>query len=320
MVTRRTLLNSLLAGGIPSAGATIQPSMIGANTAITGWGLFESIDLLRRIGFQTIEIHPMGTPEATPGQFPGFRFDALSNQQKREILAALRGFRHITAHLPYTGLDYFSADEAVAEVAARTVDIALEGSAYFGARVAVLHAKPGTGHTPASQWPTMLKRFRRWGDMARRHKMRIALETGYPTSVADFVRFVREVDHSAVGATIDVGHQSRYTELVAKVRPEDRATPAGIRAYNDTTLAIVDGLGPKVIHFHVHDIDPATWKEHFPIGTGLVDYPRLLGKLRQIGYTGLLVLEIAAPAAEMKEHLEDNKRRLEKFSRQLESQ
>ena len=284
------------------------------NTAVTGWPLLDTIQLAHDLKFDTLEIHPMGVPEATAGQFPGFRFDALSETQKKAIRAALRGFPHITTHLPYNGLDYFSADEKAAEAAVRTVDIALEGSSYFGARIAVFHPKEGKGHKDlASQWPQMIRSIRRWGDLARRHKMQIALETGYPMSIADFVRLVKEVDHPAVGATIDVGHQGRYAELVAKVNPEDRATPAGIRAYNDATLAIIDGLGSKVIHLHVHDIDPPTWKEHLPIGTGFVDYPRLFKKLDEIRYRGSLVLEIAAPADRMRGLLADNKQRLEKF-------
>ena len=51
---------------------------MGANTAITGWSLADSIALLHRLEFPVIEIHPMGNPAATPGQFPGFRFDQLS--------------------------------------------------------------------------------------------------------------------------------------------------------------------------------------------------------------------------------------------------
>jgi sugar phosphate isomerase/epimerase len=307
---RRTFLGALPAAGLRAAAAR-RPWAIGANTAITGWGLLEAIELLRRIGFAAIEIHPMGAPEPTPGQYPGFRFDELTAGQQQEIRAALRGFRHVTTHLPYTGLDYFAADPAVASVAVKNVDVALQGSAYFGAELAVLHPKSGSGQTEAGQWKAMREGIRRWGDMARRHKMRIALETGYPASVAGFVRLVQEVGHPAVGAAIDVGHQSRYAELVAKVKPQDRATPAGIRAYNDTTLAIVEGLGPKVIHFHVHDIDPATWKEHLPLGTNFVDYPRLFAALERIRYRGHLIFEIGGKPEEMERHLRDGKWRFE---------
>ena len=62
-------------------------------------------------------------------------------------------------------------------------------------------------------------------------------------------------------------------------------------------------LGPKVFHFHVHDIDPETWVEHKPMVHGFVDYPRLFAKLRQVGYTGALVLEIGGDPAMMPEYL-----------------
>jgi len=170
---------------------------------------------------------------------------------------------------------------------------------------------PSAGWTMEQAWPVMLRRFREWGDFARKQNFRLALETGYPKSVRDFVRLVKEIDHPQVGCTIDVGHQGDYEELTARVRPEQRFSPSGIQAYNDITHAVIDQLGSKIWHFHVHDIDPATWKEHQPLGTGFVDYPRLIRKLREINYRGLLVLEIGAPAAEMKRHLADAKLRLE---------
>ena len=227
------------------------------------------------------------------------------------IRKALGGFKAVTTHLPYTGLDYMSASGEVRESSVRTVETAMEATAFFGATVAVLHPQPLPEGTLDATWPRYLDRFRRWGDRARKLGFRIALETGYPRSVRDFVRLVKEIDHDSVGATIDVGHQSRYAELVARVKPEERATPEGIKAYNETTFAIVEGLGAKVFHFHVHDIDPATWKEHQPLSTGFVDYPRLFQILRRINYQGLLILEISGRGTEMKSLLADNKHQLE---------
>ncbi|MCX6630086.1 MAG: TIM barrel protein, partial [Candidatus Solibacter sp.] len=136
---------------------------------------------------------------------------------------------------------------------------------------------------------------------------------GFPASIAEFVALIKETGHAAVGCTIDVGHQRGYKELVARVKPEERGTPAGIRAYNDVTHEIIDQLRDKILHFHVHDIDPPTWQEHRPIGTGFVDYARLIGKLRQIGYRGLLMFEIAGPGSEIEALLIDSKRKLEAF-------
>ena len=111
----------------------------------------------------------------------------------------------------------------------------------------------------------LISNFRRWGDIARDHGFRLSIETGYPASVRDFVRLIHEIEHEYVGATIDVGHQKDYAELVARVKPHDRGTPEGIRAYNDVTHEIIDQLGPKVFHMHVHDIEPGTWAEHKPL-------------------------------------------------------
>lgn len=311
-MNRRHFLQALAAAAVPfEARAGVRPSQLGANTAITGWSLMDSLALLKKLNFPIVEIHPMGNPGATPGQFPGFRFDQLSAGEKSGMRDALRAFAHVTAHLPYTGLDYFASDESVAEAAVEVVDTALEGSAYFGAELCVLHPKTGAGQTSDSIWPVMLRRIRRWGDLAQKRKMRIALETGYPSSVKDFVRLLKEVDHPAVGATIDVGHQSKYAELVARISPDQRGTPQGIRAYNDTTLAIIEQLGPKTMHLHVHDIDPATWKEHLPLGTNFVDYQRLFALLDRINYRGYLVFEIGGKAEEMARHLREGKTRLE---------
>ena len=37
------------------------------------------------LGFPAIEIQPMGVPEPTEGEFPGFDFDRLSGAQKRQL-------------------------------------------------------------------------------------------------------------------------------------------------------------------------------------------------------------------------------------------
>lgn len=296
----------------PASAAKIGPEALGANTAITGYGLIQAIDLIRELGFPSVEIHPMGKPERTPGQFPGFEFDRLTGAERRRIRQALEGFREVTSHLPYTDLSTLSRFDPIAEFSRKRVETALEGSAFFGCTLCVLHPQQAAGRSLEETWPEMLRLYRRWGDMAKARNMRIALETGYPHSVRDFVRLVEEIGHSHVGATIDVGHQSRYTELLARVG-EERSTPAAIRAYNDTTIEIVERLGSKTFHLHVHDIDPETWAEHKPFVHGFVDYPRLLAALSKIGYQGLLMFEIGGDPEEMPGYLRDGKAKLEAY-------
>ncbi|MBK5293957.1 MAG: sugar phosphate isomerase/epimerase [Acidobacteriia bacterium] len=181
------------------------------------------------------------------------------------------------------------------------MEVELDGAGYFGATLAVVHPIAPTGYQEEEGRKVMLKRFHHWGEMAQKRKIQLALETGYPRSVRAFVALVKDVNHPWVGATLDVGHQS--------------GAPEGIRAYNDTNIALVEQLREKLFHLHVHDIDPATWKEHKPFGTGFIDYPRLITKLREVGYGGMPMLEICAPASEMRGHLELAKKRLEEYVR-----
>jgi len=310
-MTRRNLLALL-----PSA-AVAAPARhpVGANTAITGYELFESIELLGSLGMTCIEIHPMGRPEPTPGKYPGFQWDTLDASARRRLKQSLRSFRHITTHLPYTGLNYMSADPAERGHAIKTIETAMQGSAELGAKLAVLHPLGLTDQQLPTRWDEFLDRFRIWAAMAKKNGMRLTLETMFPRSVRDFVRLIREVDHPNLGCTIDVGHQSRYAELVARVKPEDRATPEGIRAYNDTTLDIAERLGNKVWHYHVHDIDPGTWVEHKPLIHGFVDYERLFAMMRRQNYRGVLLLEIGGPADSMPGHLREAKDKLDSWQR-----
>ena len=91
----------------PSHSATVDRSRIGANTALPGYGLLEAMGALRKLGFEAIEMHPFGTPEAAPGVFPGFQFDTLPSKDRDKIRAALASFRQ-TTHLPFQELHFFS--------------------------------------------------------------------------------------------------------------------------------------------------------------------------------------------------------------------
>lgn len=290
----------------------LDPSIVGANTAIAGYGLGQAVDALRVLNFPTIEIHPMGVPEPRPGLFPGFQFDRMTASQRSDLRRRLGGFKNITTHLPYIDLHYFSEFSNVRDFSIRQVEIAMEATAFFGGRLGVVHVTAPPSNKNVDQiWPAVVDLFRRWGDRARRLGFRLGIETGLPRSVRGFVKLIREIDHDSVGCTLDVGHQIQYEEFLARVAPAQRSTPAGYRAYNDVLHELIDQLGSRIFHFHVHDIDPADWKEHKPLGFGVIDYPRLLTRLKQLGYPGLLVLEIGAP--DMPRALADSRNRMLDF-------
>ena len=95
--SRRQFLRAVI-GGFGSAASLsarrgLDPAVIGANPYFPGYGLYRSIGILHGLGFQTIELHPMGSPEARAGMPPRFELDALSHEQKGRIKDAVRPFR-----------------------------------------------------------------------------------------------------------------------------------------------------------------------------------------------------------------------------------
>jgi sugar phosphate isomerase/epimerase len=312
--TRRSFLVGAAGGMLTApclAAGRPMPTMLGANTAVTGYGLIEAIELIRQLEFPAIEIQPMGVPQPTEGEFPGFDFDRLSGAQKRRIRRELSGFSHVTSHLPYVDLHSLSRFAPVAEFSRSRVETAIEGSAYFGSELVVLHPEEVRGRSLEQSWTEMIALYRRWGDMAKARKMKMALETGFPRSVREFTELIEAIDHSHVGATLDVGHQAHYTELLKRLGDRERGTPEATKAYNDVNMELVERLGPKLFHLHIHDIDPMTWAEHKPLEHGFVDYPRLLEALDRVDYKGILMFEIGGDPTRMADYLREAKKKLE---------
>lgn len=284
------------------------PHVVGANTAIQGAGFFEAIDIVQGLGFRTLEILlVLGRLEAAPGQHPGFRYDQLTEEQKEQIKAALVPFDQVTVHLPFS-MPYMDPGD---EDAVADLEMSIEASGFMGAKVAVLHPRSG-GTKLEETRPTVIERTRKWASMAADRGFQIACETSVPPSIPGLVDFIDEINHDNVGVTLDVGHQAGFDEL-SHVKPEEYGTPEGIEAYNDVNVKIVEALGEKLFHLHVHDIEPDTWREHKPLVHGFIDYPRLLSKLREIRYPGVLIFEIGGEGEAMPAYLRDSKQKLDGY-------
>jgi sugar phosphate isomerase/epimerase len=117
-----------------------------------------------------------------------------------------------------------------------------------------------------------------------------------------------------VGGAVDTGHTRSYRADIG-VGDSDRGTPQAAKRYNDVMMQKVEGLGSKLFHFHVHDVRPADWREHRTLGTGLVDWQRLLGYLGRTGYKGMFAIELEeAPPVE---HLRRSREVFDEWLRKL---
>jgi len=295
---------------VPDPARAFVPYVVGANTAITGWDFFDAVKLLADIGFRSIEIQNLiGTLGATEGEFPGLVYDKISDDDKARILEALKPFDHVTVHLPYPAdMNYIApeADDAIARL-----KVSLDAAEFLGAKLAVLHPQP-SGADLYADWDVAVNRIREWGSIAEDKGFQIACETSMPNSVPDLIRFHDEIAHPNVGVTLDVGHQGRFKELES-IAPNQRGAPEGIAAYNDLNIRIVEALGHKLIHLHTHDIEPDTWAEHKPLIHGFIDYPRLIAKLRENRYGGILLFEIGGDADKMPGYLREGKLKMDAY-------
>jgi sugar phosphate isomerase/epimerase len=297
-VNRRTFLKyaslSTLGAGRARAKASLNIGQLTASTAsFAGMSLLECFEAAQRLKFGGVEILTFSNGKHSVGAIPGAVVSELSAEDRRKALASLRGFRHITTHLPFYGQYPAALDPAKREITLQTLRTAIEDSGYWGASVATIHAMIEPGRTYAESRADLVSVLRGLGDHAAKHKLRLGVENGAggPNTVDGYLDLVREVNHPAVGGTVDTGHVIAYKSDL-KVPAAEYSSPSGMKRYNDVLLEVVKGLGPKLFHFHVDDVKATTWREHRSLGTGIVDWRRLLGFLSDTGYTGLFALEL----------------------------
>ena len=178
---RRQFLESAIAslmfpaGGALAAARGLDPAIIGANPYFPGYDLYRSIGVLHGLGFQTIELHPMGSPAATPGMPPGFEFERMTDAEKGRLREALAPFRYVSTHLPWVDTPYFSPFEPSHEFGARRIETALEASAFFGAELANVHVQRSAHISLEDAWPMLVRTFRRWGGIASDLGLKLAI-------------------------------------------------------------------------------------------------------------------------------------------------
>jgi len=292
---RRTFLQSLPASLAPALGAWargVHLRQLTASTAcLAGLAFNESLRRIRELGFEGVEILTFAGATHSVGPIPGAVVSDLKPGEREQLREMVGGFRFVTTHLPFHGLRPVAAQTEVRKAALDRIRQGIEDSGFWRASIATAHAAGEAGKTARDLRPELIQVFRDLGDHAARHKVRIGIETGWPNTVEDYLDLIRAIDHEHVGATIDTGHIRSYRTDIG-VSDDERGTEKGRRRYNDVLMQIVDGLGSKLIHFHFDDVRAADWREHRTLGTGIVDWPRLLRRLNELAYTGAFVLEL----------------------------
>lgn len=150
-----------------------------------------------------------------------------------------------------------------------TVAAKVGAAVVCGPLAAPVGERRGRGYTQA-EWDSCVLGLRAVGKIAVDQGVTVALEplnrfeTFIVNTVADGVRLVEQVDNPAVGLLLDTFH----------MHIEEKSSAAAIRQ-----------AGRHLKHFHASENDRGT------VGTGQVAWPAIFGALRDIDYSGQLVVE-----------------------------
>ena len=272
---------------------------LGVNTAsLAGDTLEDALRTTAALGFEAVELLAYEGATHSQGKLAGVWFHDLDTAGKDRLLRLLEPIPRRSIHAPFTDAPLLTYNKRTRENALAQVKESIDLAAFVGATAIATHANRRNNLPLESFWPELLDVYRRLGDYALSHGsgVRLGVETGYPEDVRTLARLVLEIDHPAVGATVDVGH-------VRNSVPKDHwGTPAGVQRLNDDLHWLLDALGDKLIHFHIHDVRRADFRDHRALGglptNGVIDFPRLLAHVDRLDYNGLWILELEEPDRE----------------------
>ena len=281
---------------------------LGTNTAsLAGLALYDAIDCVRDMGFGTIELLAWEGGIHSQGELAGYWFDEMPTPERERLRDAVAGFDHLATHLPFVEMPLFTYNRELAALVRQQLETGIEGTAYLGGETATMHVWARAQRDVRYYWQDMVDTLRRLADHGERHRVKVAIETMFPPSIDDFVGLIEEVGHPYLGANVDVGHIRGCTDLA--VPAHERGTPEAEAAYMQCLLTLMERLGEKLFHVHLHDVSRGEWRDHRAPGRGFLDFGAILGKLAAAGYPHLLTFELEEP--DVVPALEESKRFVE---------
>lgn len=261
--------------------------IIGANIAcLAGYTLQDAIYTIQEMGFSTLGLLAFAGARHSLGDIPGFWLDELTEEEQDALKISARRFRHLSLHAPFIDAPLFTHNTGIRRQAILQMKETIEVAWFLGAEIVTLHANRKRFFDLDEYWDEMIGTFRELGDFAEGCGVRLGIETGFPDTVQDYTRLFLDIDHDAVGATVDVGHIVPYVERSILESAE------GPERYNETLMTIVRILGSKIHHLHLHDVRREDWRDHRCVGRGVIDFDPLFDFLAEIQYEGLIEIEL----------------------------
>lgn len=218
----------------------------------------EYLNIVARCGITRIEVMIQDLSECSGG----FGADLARR-------AVDKGIWIEAIHYPLILSGFFHNPYPAAVCTARTISRGVvECSVCAGARRIVAHSCPSGLGLPGFR-EASIQNLRYLRDLASGHGVVVALENVRSTITASPTEFGQMAGQEGLAMTVDV-------------------TECGESGYDPAEFILAVGC-PE----HVHLSDYAPGKVHLPLGQGLIDWESTFRALQQVGYEGMLSLEIS---------------------------
>jgi sugar phosphate isomerase/epimerase len=253
----------------------MNPRVAFSSNAFRKHSLCDTIRILSDIGYDGLEIMA-DVPHAYPPN--------LNDARKAEIKAALQetglAISNVNAFMLCAIQDFqhpswIEADPARRELRVQHTINCIELAQELGAKT--ISTQPGgplEGMRREQAMELFLEGIARVTPIAKAAGVKVLVEPEPELLIENadqFLDFIRRVDTEAIGLNFDVGH-------FYCVGNEPWDTIPRLREY--------------IGHFHVEDIAASREHFHMMLGEGSIDFSKVLGAMRDIGYDGFVTIEL----------------------------
>ncbi len=254
------------------------------------YSLFEAIDLFKEIGLDGIEIIIQ-----TDGYQCAIPLDADLDYVRKVREKADQAGLAVSGVTPYMNL-YNSLDEAEREQSCKDLKRVIDMAVILGAGFVRIYGGrlvDGEADPDGAKLSQLTKSMRECGDYAGERGVKLCLENHFSTmttSAAKTAGIVAAIDHPQVGILYD---QANIAFFPAEEYPEAIELQKDKIFYVHCKDLVYRGGVPQKPKFtmvsHINEEDRTVYSR-VP-GDGILDWPGILAKLKEIGYDGWVSME-----------------------------
>ena len=243
-------------------------------TSMVFWqtGLLEGIQTAARLGFDSIEIWISHFQKET-----GLTAEELAELLKQTGMSC-------TIHAPIRDINIASVNAGIRRESVAQQIEAVELCATLGGDLVVVHPgqRSSKRSAPAEPWKSQADSYVQILEAAQAHSVTVTVENmewekgnELVCTSEDIQRLQGMVGDLPLPVTLDITHL----------------------ADTERCINAIDTLGDSIIHVHVSDFGE---KRHIPLGEGTLDLRRILQRLQDQQFDGVLSFEIFIPGSAAK--------------------